>query len=237
MANKYDPDLYMKYNNYGFSDKSISDVKTYLATQTLPLSLNTSQKRTRFKQKWSKDWEVQRNKLNYTPLNLTVVSDGERNTVLKGIYEDIKQGVGQGIDMFYKRIRDSYLNIRRSDVSAFLKSQKVYQITRPQNHIINKPILALSPNERWGIDCINMVSYASANGGIDRGTKFILTVCDYFSRKTWLRPLISQTAVNVRNALVSIVAETLTYPKIIMADNGSEFKAETSQWMKDNNIT
>jgi hypothetical protein len=235
--NKYDPDIYLKLNNFGYSDKSIADVKTYLATQTLPVSLNTSQKRTRFIQKWSKDWEVRSNKLIYTPLNLTVVSDGERNTVLKTIYEDIKQGVGQGIDLFYKRIRDKYLNIRRSDVSAFLKSQKVYQITRPQNHLINKPILALSPNERWGIDCINMVSYASANGGIDRGNKFILTVCDYFSRKTWLRPLISQTAVNVRNAMVNIVAETKTYPRIIQADNGSEFKAETSQWMKDNNIT
>jgi hypothetical protein len=237
MANKYDPDIYLKLNNYGFSDKSISDVKTYLGTQALPVSLNTSQKRTRFIQKWSKDWEMRNGKLIYKPLNLTVVSDGERNTVLKTIYEDIKQGVGQGIDLFYKRVRDKYLNIRRSDVSAFLKSQKVYQLTRPQNHIINKPILALSPNERWGIDCINMVSYASANGGIDRGTKFILTVVDYFSRKVWLRPLISQTAVNVRNALINLVAETKTYPRIIQADNGSEFKKETSEWMKDNNIT
>jgi hypothetical protein len=95
---------------------------------------------------------VRNNQLVYTPLNLIVVPDGERNTVLKSIYEDIKQGVGQGIDCFYKRIRDKYLNIRRSDVSTFLKSQKVYQITRPQNHITNKPILAVSPNERWGID-------------------------------------------------------------------------------------
>jgi hypothetical protein len=237
MANKYDPDIYLKLNNYGFSDKSISDVKTYLATQALPVSLNTSQKRTRFIQKWSKDWRIDQGKLIYTPLNLTVVSDGERDTVLKGIYEDIKTGVGQGIDLFYKRVRDKYLNIRRSDVSAFLKSQKVYQITRPQNHIINKPILALSPNNRWGIDCINLVSYASSNGGIDAGYKFILTVVDYFSRKTWLRPLKAQTAVNVRNQLINIVAETKTYPKIIQADNGSEFKAETSQWMKDNNIT
>jgi IS30 family transposase len=226
MANTYDADIYLKLNNYGFSDKSISDVKNYLATQSLPVSLNTSQKRTRFIQKWSKDWEVRSNKLVYTPLNLTVVPDGERNTVLKSIYEDITQGVSQGIDMFYKRIRDKYLNIRRSDVSAFLKSQKVYQITRPQNHITNKPILAVSPNNRWGIDCINLVSYASSNGGIDAGYKFILTVVDYFSRKTWLRSLKAQTAINVRNAMVNIVAETKTYPCIIQWDNGSEFKKE-----------
>jgi hypothetical protein len=62
---------------------------------------------------------MRNNKLVYTPLNITVVLDGERNTVLKSLYEDIKQGVGQGIDLFYKRIRDKYLNIHRSDVSAF----------------------------------------------------------------------------------------------------------------------
>jgi hypothetical protein len=165
-----------------------------------------------------------------------VIPDGERNGVLLKIYKDLKQGVGQGIDIFYNRVRDKYLNVKRKDVSDFLKSQKVYQITRPQQHIENKPVLATSPNERYGIDCINMVSYASSNGGVDRGIKFISTVVDYFSREVWLRPLQTQTAVNVRNALVNIVQETTTYPKIIQADNSSEFKAETSKWMSDNNI-
>jgi hypothetical protein len=82
-----------------------------------------------------------------------------------------------------------------------------------------------------------MVSYAPANGGTDRGWKFILTVVDYFSRKVWLRPLKSQTAINVRNALINIVAETKTYPRIVQADNGSEFQAETSEWFKQHNIT
>jgi IS30 family transposase len=67
-----------------------------------------------------------------------------------------------------------------------------------------------------------MVAYASVNGGVDSGTKFILTIVDYFSRKTWLHPLISQIAVNVRNALIDLVQETKTYPRIIQADNGSE---------------
>jgi hypothetical protein len=103
------------------------------------------------------------------------------------MYEDITTGTGQGISLFYKRVRDKYLNIRRSDVSAFLKNQKVNQITKSQNHTTNKPIMSSSPNERYGIDCINMVAYASANGGINCGYKFILTIVNYFSRKTWLR--------------------------------------------------
>jgi hypothetical protein len=108
---------------------------------------------------------------------------------LKKIYEDFTLGVGQGIDMLYARVRDKYLNIRRSDVSTFLKSQKLYQITKSQYHTTNKPIMSSSPNERYGIDCINMVSFASSNGGIDRGWKFILTVVDYFSRRCFLRAL------------------------------------------------
>jgi IS30 family transposase len=97
--------------------------------------------------------------------------------------------------------------------------------------------MSSSPNERYGIYCINMVSYASANGGIDRGWKFILTVVDDFSRKCFLRASKSQTAINVRNALISIVGETKTYPRIVQADNGSEFQAETAAWFKQHNIT
>jgi hypothetical protein len=52
-----------------------------------------------------------------------------------------------------------------------------------------------------------MTSYAISDGGIDRGMKFILTVVDFFSRKVWLRPLKTQTAVNARNALRDIVTE------------------------------
>ena len=37
-------------------------------------------------------------------------------------------------------------------------------------------------------------------------------------------------------ALKSIVEETNTYPKIIQADNGSEFMNETTDLMKENNI-
>ena len=46
----------------------------------------------------------------------------------------------------------------------------------------------------------------------------------------------TKTAINVTKALQSIVEETNTYPKIIQADNGSEFMNETSHWMKENNI-
>jgi hypothetical protein len=43
--------------------------------------------------------------------------------------------------------------------------------------------------------------------------------------------------MNVRNALIDIVAETKTYPRIAQFNNGSEFQGETSAWYKDHNIT
>ena len=101
---------------------------------------------------------------------------------------------------------------------------------------MNKPILSKNVNEQWGIDCINMTSFANNNGGVQNGYKFILTVVDYFSRFVWARKMKTQTAINVTNALKNIVQETNTYPKMIQEDNGSEFMNETSDWMKENNI-
>ena len=81
-----------------------------------------------------------------------------------------------------------------------------------------------------------MTSYASSNGGIDKGHKFILTCVNYFTRKVWLRAMKKQTAKNVTIAMKSIVAETHTYPNIIQADNGTEFMGQTTAWMNENNI-
>jgi hypothetical protein len=134
-------------------------------------------------------------------------------------------GVGQGITAFYEIIRGKYLNIRCKDVAEFLKGQKPYQSTRPQNYVGNKPILATAPNERYGIDCIGMTSYTSGNRG-KRGYKFKLTVEDYYSRKVWLQRLKTQTAINVRNALIDIVQETKTYVRIAQCDNGENSRGD-----------
>ena len=128
----YESLLFQTLNNYGFDNDSIEMVKEYLRTRQLPDSLNSGTKIKRFLAKWDKEWKVENNKLMYIPENLEVVPSDDRNKVLLGIYKDLSQGVAQGIEIFYKRIRNKYLNIRRSDVSSFLKSQKVYQITRPQ---------------------------------------------------------------------------------------------------------
>ena len=85
-------------------------------------------------------------------MNLEVVPNNKREETMKEIYENETIGPSRGIEMFSHTICELYLNIRGSDASDFLKQQKVCQMTRTQNHRINKPILATNVNERWGID-------------------------------------------------------------------------------------
>jgi hypothetical protein len=124
------PSIYLQLNNFDYSDESIKQVKEYLNTRKLPESLDNSGKKKRFLAKREKGFKIENDKLVYSPLNLIGVPDDKRIDVLKKMYEDITQGPAQGIDLIYARVRDKYINIRRSDVSTFLKNQKVYQITK-----------------------------------------------------------------------------------------------------------
>ncbi len=130
MNNKFNSGLYLQLNNFNYGDQNIAQVKEYLRTRQLPASIDTAGKKKRFLAKWETNFKIENDKLVYSPLNLIVVPDDKQNDVLKKIYEDITLGVGQGISLLYARNRDKYLNIRRSDVSTFLKSQKLYQITK-----------------------------------------------------------------------------------------------------------
>ena len=100
----------------------------------------------------------------YRPKELKAIIDAnEREEVLKKLFDDERTGVGAGIKQFYHTVCSKYLNIKRKDVAKFLKRQKVYQMSRNTHHIINKPILATAPNERWAVDLVSMERYKSQN--------------------------------------------------------------------------
>ena len=145
----YERSLILKLNNYGYNDKQIEEVKDFLKDRNqIPGHLDTNAKMKRFYDKWSQ-FMIKEDKLFYKKLNLEVISDDERESKMKELYENKVTGVSRGITMFYHTICEKYLNIRRIDVSNFLKNQKIYQITRTQHHVINKPILSRNVNERY----------------------------------------------------------------------------------------
>ena len=81
-------------------------------------------------------------------IDFEVVPNTERIEKMKEIDDGEITGVTRGKEIFYHNIYDKCLNIKRSDASDFLKTQKVYQMTRTQNLKMNKPILATNVNER-----------------------------------------------------------------------------------------
>ena len=69
----YDRSLFLKLNNYGYSDESIEEVKDYIINMKLPDKIDTNAKAKRYEEKW-KQFEIRDNKLFYKKLNLEVVA-------------------------------------------------------------------------------------------------------------------------------------------------------------------
>ena len=110
----------------------IVHVMKYKRAGALPASADDDKKRAAFKTKYqffklSKDGK----NLMYTPANLQVVSKINRKMILTKEY---KNSFGSGSRNFYKTIREKYLNIKRSDIAEFMKTQTVTQLTDGFKH-------------------------------------------------------------------------------------------------------
>ena len=68
----YDRSLFLKLNNYGYSDQSITEVKDYLMNLKLPDKVDTNAKAIRYNEQWSQ-FEIRDNKLFYKKIDLEVV--------------------------------------------------------------------------------------------------------------------------------------------------------------------
>ena len=112
-----DKSLFLKLNNYGYSDESINEVKDYLINLKFEERIDTNAKGRRYYEKWNQ-FEIRDDKLFYKKFDLEIVPDDKRDEKMKELYENEITGPGRGIEMFYHTICDKYLNIRRSDASA-----------------------------------------------------------------------------------------------------------------------
>ena len=228
MINKLNNYLY-KQNEPLYTNENIEKIKNYIKNGKIPNDLNDIQMK-RFIERFKYGYTLSNNKIFYKHLEL--ISNEDMNDKLNEIYNDPNLGLGLGIVSFYKFVKNKYIGIIRDDVEKFLKNQTVYQITKEPRKGINKPIITTYPNERWAIDLVDMKIYEKQNNGY----KYILTCIDYFTKYVWTEPLKDTKSESVKNAMIKISDESNTKPKIIQADNGSEFKGEFSDWTHNNNI-
>jgi transposase InsO family protein len=251
-----------------FGIQSVINYVNSLNTPALiyPAGLNQRQKN-RFDSKFEENFVVQnfqeppRQRLFYRPLiippqlppyrlNLEILYPNQHQEKLREIYENDGKGLGIGLDLFYYQVCSKYLGIKRSEAREFLKRQGDYQITRNYHKVINKPVLAKSPNERWEIDSVHLLRYGADladpqlhfvrrnnfnvvghnNNYINRfipaphSYRYCLVVVDCFSKKIFAEPMLDLTANETRQGLLRIMNRTHTIPRIIQTDNGGEFK-------------
>jgi transposase InsO family protein len=149
----------------------------------------------------------------------------EKQASMTLVYNDIRRGLGVGLQAFYQQVAMSYLNIKKTETDAFLRGQGDYQLAEIPHKRVISPIVAKAPNERWGMDLIDMSHGPLAN----RTYRYILTVIDYFSGYVWARVLTNKTDVSIRTRLNNTITSPYplgssnTYPHILQTDNGTEF--------------
>ena len=233
--------LIRKLNNYKYTPEIVSDVKRWINTKEFPETANTKWKQTQFTRKWTGFDIDDDNNLVYDKDNaqLIVVLPEDKEKILKRMYRDKATAVGSGVAQFYFKVTQKYIGILRKEVETFLKAQKVFQMTRPSHHFINKPILSEEPNRRWAIDLVDMSNYNESlyNQNKNDGYRYILTCIDFHSRFTWATALRRKTSEEVREGLERISTRAgNTTPFYLQKDNGGEFQGLVNAWLKQNNI-
>jgi hypothetical protein len=196
-----------------------------------PANTTDKQKR-RWDAKFSRDFIVVRNGANnvlyYQPttagmafrIRLQVLRPAQRQQAMQDIYDDPQKGLGLGIHLFYFQVVKHYLGITRAEATAFLTSQESYQLHRPYQKVINKPVLAYTSNQKWGADVFYVKPYGFPSVFVravrnqhgyrigdkipiaenycareaGRSDLFCLMIVDYFSKKVWARPLLGDTS-------------------------------------------
>ena len=208
------------------TDAGINSIISFIANGVLPAGFNARQT-ARYNQKFGAgSGFVVRNQnqdLFYNPnpnINLEVVRPNQIQGRIQQVYNDVQRGLGNGLGAFYHQIAMTFLNITKAETDDFLRSQGDYLVGRVPVKTINRPITSRVPNERWGVDLINMENYPPIG---NQNRRFIMTVIDYFSGKIFARSISNNQNNNAHptlsNAMNDIcVNEAFTFPHMIQGD-------------------
>lgn len=113
-----------------------------------------------------------------------------------------------------------------SRVSDFLSARDSYTLHKPVRRKFPRRITyANGIDELWQADLADMSLIQSHN----RGTRYLLTVIDVFSKFAFVRPLKKKTGEELVSAFTSILKESGRKPQRLQTDKGTEFKNRTFQ--------
>ena len=90
-----------------------------------------------------------------------------------------------------------------------------------------RSVIVFSKDEIWSADLVDMQAFSSFN----KGSKYILTAIDVFSKYAWAVPIKDKSAASVTKAFEKIISDRI--PKKLWVDEGKEFYNATFKKLLD----
>lgn len=136
-----------------------------------------------------------------------------------------------GVDKLYRAAKlNTNFTVTKGLIKKWLEKQSLYTKHRSVRRKFKRQRVIV-PNKHYQFDCdtVNMTGYQKANK-----FKYILIVIDILTRFVWSAPLHSLKAVEMVEALKSVL---ITPPRVLRSDSGSEFKNKyIEKYLEENNI-
>ena len=152
-----------------------------------------------------------------------------REAIIKNMHENPSQGGHMGVHKILEKLKlRFYWPKMAEDVQNLLRSCKSCQLNKEQIHPNHEELYPIeksaSPFEHLHMDIIGPVVPST------RGSKYILSIIDGFSKYLLCFPMRDQTAITVTRILINHVISKYGVPKFITSDQGRNFM---SQILKD----
>ena len=133
---------------------------------------------------------------------------------------------GKNVIRRYSNLSPAKINEKLSRIPTYVLHREV---KKPRTY---NPIMLYAKRDLIQADLIDMINLSKANNG----EKYILVVCDSFSRKCWTASLRNKTADLVLDAFKKLYVKIGPF-KRLMTDAGSEFiSRKFKAFLNKNNI-
>ena len=154
------------------------------------------------------------------------VTDGE----LKRRYRDTEQPGSLGGAARFAKAQG--ISLRRA--KRILAHELGYTLHKPtRRHFPTLRVMVFGPDEQWAADLIDLQKLKREN----KGTNYLLTVVDVFSKYAWVVPIKQKTGPQVAQALATLFKTNKRSPQKLQTDDGKEFyNKHVTKVLKDHDV-